>query len=144
MSTIRGRDTAPERQLRSFLHGEGFRFRKDVRSLPGRPDVVLPKHRAVVFVHGCFWHQHRGCPRATVPKSNVAFWATKFAGNRARDRTNERKVKALGWRVFVIWECELSQARLRRLTCEIRGRARHQARRPNSTGVRFTRRVPPK
>lgn len=120
MSSIRAKDTEPERIVRSFLHRDGFRFRTDVRALPGKPDIVLPKHRAVVFVHGCFWHQHRGCPRATVPKSNVAFWAMKFAGNRARDRTNERKLKALGWRVFVIWECELTASRMRRLVREIR------------------------
>lgn len=108
MSAIRGADTEPERIVRSFLHREGLRFRKNVKQLPGRPDVVLTKHRAVVFVHGCFWHQHKGCKRATQPRSNVAFWVTKFAANKARDRRANRTLIRLGWRVFIVWECELS------------------------------------
>jgi DNA mismatch endonuclease (patch repair protein) len=107
MSRIRGRDTKPEKLLRSLLHREGFRFRKNVSSLPGRPDIVLPKHRAVVLVHGCYWHRHPGCRFATTPATNTPFWTEKFAGTVERDRRADECLKALGWRVFTVWECEL-------------------------------------
>ncbi len=107
MSRIRSEDTKPEWVLRCALHRLGFRFRLRDRKLPGRPDLVLPKYRAAIFVHGCFWHQHRKCREASVPKTNTAFWEEKFARNIARDRRNRTELKKLGWRVRVVWECEL-------------------------------------
>ena len=106
MARIRARDTAPELSVRRIAHRMGLRFRLHRKDLPGCPDLVLPKHRLVVFVHGCFWHRHRGCSRASTPKSRVRFWTEKLAANVARDRRTEAAVRALGWRVLVIWECE--------------------------------------
>lgn len=107
MSRIRGRDTHPELALRRLLHAAGFRYRLH-QSLPGRPDLVLPKYRAIIFVHGCFWHRHAGCRVANTPKSNVDFWTGKFARNVARDATVESTLRQSGWRVLVVWECELN------------------------------------
>ncbi len=106
MSRIRGRDTVPELAIRRIAHGLGLRFRLYRKDLPGRPDLVFPKHRLAVFVHGCFWHRHRGCRYAYTPKSRVAFWTNKFAGNVVRDQRNEESLRNLGWQVLVIWECE--------------------------------------
>ena len=106
MSRIQGRDTAPEIAVRRIAHGLGFRFRLYRKDLPGRPDLVFPRHRAVVFVHGCFWHRHGGCRYAYTPKTRVRFWAEKFRRNVARDRQQEERLRSLGWRVLVIWECE--------------------------------------
>ncbi len=106
MSRIRGRDTGPEKIVRSVLHRMGYRFRLHRRDLPGRPDIVLPKHNAVVFVHGCFWHRHPRCPFAYKPKTRARFWSRKFAENVARDRRVRRSLLKLGWRVIVVWECE--------------------------------------
>ncbi len=108
MSSIRGKDTKPEMTLRRALHARGFRFRLHVRDLPGRPDLVFPKFRAVVFVHGCFWHRHPGCPRATTPATRVEFWLEKFRANVSRDRRNSERLKESGWRVHTVWECELT------------------------------------
>lgn len=110
MSRIRSGDTAPELAVRSLLHRLGYRFRLHDRSLPGRPDIVLKRHRVVVFVHGCFWHRHRGCRFAYMPKTNVDFWTTKFADNRARDQAAMRQLRRDGWRVMVVWECSLRHA----------------------------------
>ena len=107
MSRIRGKDTAPELALRKALHALGLRYRLHAR-LPGKPDIVLPRHSAVVFVHGCFWHRHRGCRIATTPKSNTAFWREKFDRNVARDKRVRRQLRVAGWRVFIAWECQLS------------------------------------
>jgi DNA mismatch endonuclease (patch repair protein) len=106
MSRVRGKDTRPELVVRRMLHREGFRYRLHVRELPGRPDVVLPRHRAVVEVRGCFWHGHPDCPRAAAPSSNVEFWEPKLAANVARDARNEAALREAGWRVIVVWECE--------------------------------------
>ncbi|RMD95836.1 MAG: DNA mismatch endonuclease Vsr [Bacteroidetes bacterium] len=119
MAAIKSRDTKPEVVVRSFLHKAGFRFRKNVKDLPGRPDIVLPKYRTVVFVHGCFWHRHEGCRYATMPKSNKGFWREKFAANRKRDQTVRNKLFAMGWRVMVVWECQIEEGRLIRLANEI-------------------------
>jgi len=105
MSRIRARDTAPERLVRSLLHKEGYRFRLHT-GLPGTPDIVLPKYRSVILVHGCFWHRHRSCKYAYTPKSRQSFWQTKFVTNVARDRQVRRQLKKLGWRVIIVWECE--------------------------------------
>ena len=106
MSRIRGRDTAPEMVVRRIAHRLGFRFRLHRGDLPGRPDLVFPRYRAVIQVHGCFWHRHPGCKYATSPKTRVGFWENKFRGNVVRDRRNEAALLELGWRVLVIWECE--------------------------------------
>lgn len=124
MAGIRGRDTAPEMAVRRIAHRMGLRFRLHRKHLPGRPDLVFPKHRLVVFVHGCFWHQHEGCRQATIPKSRVVFWTEKFAMNVARDARQESALKELGWRVLVIWECETKNeaAVERRLAASVKPR----------------------
>ena len=108
MRSIRAKDTKPEVALRRALHGKGLRFRLHGAKLPGKPDIVLPKHKAVIFVHGCFWHRHEGCKVASTPKSNTDFWIDKFDKNVARDAKNITLLVEQGWRVLVIWECELS------------------------------------
>lgn len=107
MSGIRGANTRPEMIVRRYLHARGLRFRLHVRSLPGRPDIVLSKHRTVVEVRGCFWHQHQGCRYAVLPKSNARFWRTKLASNVARDKRSSRALRLIGWRVMTIWECRV-------------------------------------
>ena len=107
MAKIKGKNTAPERAVRSLLHRAGHRFRLHVRGLPGTPDVVLPRHRTVVFVHGCFWHRHRGCKYATMPGSHRKFWTDKFVRNVANDARHRRQLRRLGWKVVVVWSCQL-------------------------------------
>jgi len=110
MAGIRGKDTGPEVTLRRAMHARGFRYRLHARSMPGRPDLVFPRYRAAVFVHGCFWHRHEGCRYATSPATRPEFWAEKFATNVTRDRNNEERLRALGWRVAVVWECGLKRS----------------------------------
>ncbi len=107
MSKVRSADTKPEWILRCGLHRLGYRYRLRNKDLPGRPDLVFPKYRAVVFVHGCYWHRHPGCKDASTPKSNLAFWTKKFSENVERDQRTEQALTVLGWRVLVVWECEL-------------------------------------
>ncbi|MBP6964996.1 MAG: DNA mismatch endonuclease Vsr [Armatimonadetes bacterium] len=106
MARVRNADTKPEIVVRALLHRLGFRFRLHRRDLPGRPDIVLPKHRTVVLVHGCFWHSHADCKKGTIPRTNRQFWTDKLSGNVARDRQTTQRLSHLGWRVVVIWECE--------------------------------------
>ena len=106
MSRIKSKDTKPEKVVRSLLHKLGFRFRLHRKDLPGSPDIVLPKYRKIIFVHGCYWHRHEGCRLAYKPKSNVTFWNNKFKENTDRDKNNKTKLESLGWHVHVIWECE--------------------------------------
>lgn len=106
MSSIRGRDTAPELAVRRYLHAAGMRFRVNDQRLPGSPDLVFPARRVAVFVHGCFWHRHPGCARSTIPSTNPLFWDTKFKSNVSRDRKREEQLTAMGWTVITIWECE--------------------------------------
>jgi DNA mismatch endonuclease (patch repair protein) len=120
MAGIRGRDTTPERIVRSHLHRAGLRFRLHESRLSGRPDIVLPRWGAVVFVHGCYWHRHPGCRFATTPSTRVDFWMRKFAENVARDRRNIRALRRAGWRVFVVWECRTSSRALDALVRGIR------------------------
>lgn len=125
MARIRSKDTVPEISLRRELHRLGLRYRLN-SILPGKPDLVLPRHRAVVFVHGCFWHRHAGCKVASTPKSNTEFWISKFARNIERDRRVVRELTAMGWRVFTVWECELkpkerARSSAERIAREIRG-----------------------
>jgi DNA mismatch endonuclease (patch repair protein) len=119
MSKVKGRDTRPEKTVRSLLHNMGYRFRLQRTDLPGKPDIVLPGRQTVVFVHGCFWHRHPGCKRATTPASRTEYWSPKFARTVARDARNQELLKAGGWRILVIWECEL------RDLAALRTRVRH-------------------
>ena len=113
MARIRSKDTQPELVVRRLVWSLGFRYRLHQRDLPGRPDIVLRRHRKAIFVHGCFWHAHKGCPRATVPKTRRDFWTAKFQGNRRRDAASLRALRRDGWKVLVLWECELKdRARL--------------------------------
>lgn len=107
MGLIRQAHTKPEVQLRKQLHRLGLRYRLHVSNLPGRPDIVLPKFRTVIFVHGCFWHRHRGCKKASSPSTNIDFWQNKFAANVRRDAIKYKSLQEAGWTVLVVWECEL-------------------------------------
>ncbi len=123
MSHIRGTNSKPEEIVRKYLFSQGFRYRKNVKALPGTPDIVLPKYRTVVFVNGCFWHKH-DCPRFVWPSSNQEYWVPKILGNVARDKKNIEQLQSQGWRVIVVWECELKKAmqqeRLMQLCDEIK------------------------
>ena len=120
MSRIRSRNTKPERIVRSMLHGMGYRFRLHVKSMPGTPDLVLPKYKTVIFVHGCFWHRHPGCKFAYTPKSRIEFWMKKFECNIASHKNAVQQLSDLGWQVIVIWECELSDPdALRERFCDL-------------------------
>ena len=112
MAAIHSSDTKPEILLRHALWRKGFRYRVNDRRLPGSPDIVLPKYRTVVFVHGCFWHGHKGCPNYTVPKTNTDFWKAKVHRNQERDQEVWRRLEAHGWAVVIVWECELEKAKL--------------------------------
>ena len=109
MSRIRSSNTTPERLVRSLLHRMGYRFRLHRKDLPGRPDIVLPRHKTVVLVHGCYWHRHPGCRLAYTPKSNREFWETKFAENVNRDSRQYEELGAMDWRVLIVWECETKE-----------------------------------
>ena len=109
MSMVRSKNTKPELLVRSYLHRNGLRFRLYRKDILGCPDIVLRKHRALVFVHGCFWHQHKGCKKARMPKSNRDYWRPKLEGNVKRFSKNQTDLKKMGWRVFVLWECEVGK-----------------------------------
>lgn len=123
MSRIRSKNNAPEEKVRKFLFSKGFRYRKNDKKLPGCPDIVLPKYKTVIFVNGCFWHKHN-CKRFVWPSSNEEYWKKKILRNVERDELNIKKLKELGWKVLVVWECELKKAtidkRLKTLVDEIR------------------------
>lgn len=110
MSRVRARDTRPEMAVRRAVHRMGLRFRLHRNDLPGRPDIVLPRHKMAIFVHGCFWHRHAYCPKASTPENNKDFWLSKFRANRNRDRKCIQSLSRLGWKVVVIWECETADA----------------------------------
>lgn len=112
MRRVRQRDTAPELALRRAIHAHGLRYRICPRDLPGRPDLANKRRHWAVFVHGCFWHAHEGCPKATVPKTNTAFWTTKLAANRARDERKKAALEKLGYTVFIVWQCEIAEPRI--------------------------------
>lgn len=105
MSRTGSKDTKPELVVRRGLHAQGYRYRLHNRELPGKPDIVLSKFRAVIFVHGCFWHAHQNCKFFTLPKTNAAFWQEKLRGNRERDQLSQRRLNESGWRVMIVWEC---------------------------------------
>lgn len=111
MSQIKGKDTKPEEIVRKYLFSKGFRYRKNDKRLPGTPDIVLPKHRTVIFVNGCFWHGHEGCKYFVVPKTNTEFWLNKINANRERDSRYHAALVADGWKVIDVWECELRSLR---------------------------------
>jgi len=112
MAAIHSASTKPEQILRRALWHQGFRYRVNDKRLPGSPDIVLPKYHTVIFVHGCFWHGHKGCPNYTVPKTNTDFWVEKVARNQERDQETWRQLEAKGWFVIVVWECELKKSKL--------------------------------
>jgi DNA mismatch endonuclease (patch repair protein) len=107
MSHIKSKGTKPEETVRKYLFSQGYRYRKNVKNLPGHPDIVLPKYQTVVFVNGCYWHGHEGCKYFVLPKSNVDFWLSKIEYNKRRDKENHEKLGRLGWNVLTIWECEI-------------------------------------
>lgn len=124
MSKIAGKETTPEILIRRFLFSNGYRFRKNVKTLPGKPDIVMPKYKIIIFVHGCFWHKHN-CKRGDLPQDNANFWSEKINKNVERDNSNISKLKSAGWNIIVIWQCEiknnvLRESRLKRLLEEIR------------------------
>jgi len=122
MARVRQRNTSPELAVRSCLHRLGYRFRLHCRDLPGTPDIVLPKHRKAIFVHGCFWHRHPGCKRSTTPKTRTQFWMEKFKATVKRDRRNLAALQASGWEPLVIWECQTAQqSALEEILCEFLG-----------------------
>ena len=110
MSQIRSKNTKPEELVRKFLFSKGFRYRKNDARLPGKPDIVLPKYKTVIFVNGCFWHGHEGCRYFVWPKNNAEFWKAKISGNIQRDAQSIRLLRDQGWNVIVVWECELKKA----------------------------------
>ena len=109
MGAVHSKNTGPEMVVRKIVHALGYRYRLHVATLPGRPDLVFPARRKVVFVHGCYWHRHKACRYATSPKTNCAFWEAKFAANVSRDRRTQRELKKMGWAVFTVWQCELKK-----------------------------------
>lgn len=110
MSRIKGKDTKIEVKVRSWLFARGFRFRKNDKRYPGKPDIVLPKYKTVIFINGCFWHRHEGCKYATMPKTRVDYWNAKFERNVANDKLHVKQLEELGWNVITLWECELRKA----------------------------------
>lgn len=125
MSQIHSKNTKPEEIVRKYLFAQGLRYRKNDKRYPGHPDIVLPKYKTVIFVHGCFWHLHKGCSRAKLPTSNVEFWRKKLNANAERDIKEKNELEAIGWRVLVVWECQLKKAireqTLRKLCEQITG-----------------------
>lgn len=110
MSRIKGKDTKIEVEVRKYLFSKVYRFRKNDKRYPGKPDIVLPKYHVAIFVHGCFWHRHEGCKDATTPKTRTEFWLEKFDKNVKNDQIKQEKLRELGWKVIVIWECELKRS----------------------------------
>ena len=109
MSHIRSTNSKPEEIVRKYLFAQGFRYRKNDKRYPGKPDIVLPKYRTIIFVHGCFWHMHEGCPDFVWPKSNLQYWKPKIERNHLRDNDNTSKLRQMGWHVIIVWECELKK-----------------------------------
>lgn len=109
MSRIRSKDTCLEIKVRKYLFSQGFRYRKNVAQLPGKPDIVMPKYKTVIFVHGCFWHRHEGCIKATTPKTRQEYWLPKFERNVINDKKHEEELKTEGWNVIVLWECDITR-----------------------------------
>ena len=125
MSRIKGKDTKPEMLVRRFLHASGFRYRLHVKDLPGKPDIVLPKYKTVIFVHGCFWHGHDGCQYYVVPKTKTEWWLNKINGNIVNDNKMRKSLISEGWRIITLWECDLKKSTVEKtlsnLTKKIKG-----------------------
>ena len=115
MSRIRSKNTKPEILVRKFIYKHGYRYRLNVKNLPGKPDIVLSKYKTIVFVHGCFWHGHDSCKYFVMPKSNLSYWAAKIERNISRDLNNEIALKTAGWKIIVIWECELKNDNIEKI-----------------------------
>jgi len=123
MSQIKGKNTKPEMLVRKFLHSNGFRYRLHVKDLPGKPDIVLPKYKTVVEVYGCFFHRHKGCKDCTVPSENsITNWPEKFRGTIERDKKNNKALKRMGWRVILVWGCELKSDKIEKTLAKLPGR----------------------
>jgi DNA mismatch endonuclease, patch repair protein len=121
MSQIKGKNTKPEMIVRKFLHSQGFRYRLNVKNLPGTPDLVLPRYRTVIFVHGCFWHGHKNCKYSVIPKTRTDWWTHKIDKTKEKDSFNINELKNLGWEVYIIWECKLrNNQRLREFNKVVR------------------------
>ena len=112
MSAIKSKNTKPEIKVRKVLHSMGYRFRLHGKDLPGSPDIVLPKYKTVIFVHGCFWHRHEDCKYASTPKTRKEFWESKFNENVKRDKSHQKKLSAIGWKFIIVWECEIKDKNL--------------------------------
>ncbi|MFA8434137.1 MAG: very short patch repair endonuclease [Marinifilaceae bacterium] len=126
MSRIGSKDTTPEMLVRKYLFSKGFRYRLNVKNLPGKPDIVLRKYNTIIFVNGCFWHGHKGCKYFVVPKTRTEWWLSKISETQNRDRKNYENLKAMGWKVIVIWECQLKDTRknqLEKLVKELKKKA---------------------
>ncbi|WP_172915658.1 very short patch repair endonuclease [Capnocytophaga canimorsus] len=109
MSKISGKETKLEILVRKYLFAHGFRYRKNVKNLPGKPDIVLPKYKTIIFVNGCFWHGHKNCKKATLPKTNTEFWKEKISSNIERDKRQKQELQNRGYKVFIIWQCKLAE-----------------------------------
>ena len=118
MSHIRSKDTKPELKVRKWLWGHGYRYRLNVKSVPGKPDIVMRPYRTAIFVNGCFWHGHENCRKARIPKSNIGFWEAKIKRNRERDERVTAELESMGWRVIVVWECEIDRKSYRQENLE--------------------------
>ena len=125
MSQIKGKNTKPEELVRRYLFSHGFRYRKNVSTLPGKPDIVLPKYKTCIFVNGCFWHKHEGCRYFVWPKNNAEFWKKKITGNVDRDLRQQNELRLLGWNVVVIWECELKKDRFNETMASVEDKIRN-------------------
>lgn len=125
MSQIKGKNTKPEELVRRYLFSHGFRYRKNVSTLPGKPDIVLPKYKTCIFVNGCFWHKHEGCRYFVWPKNNAEFWKKKITGNVERDLCQQNELRLLGWNVMVIWECELKKDRFNETMASVADKLRN-------------------
>ena len=112
MSKVTAKDTRPEVKIRKYLFSKGFRYRKNDKRFPGKPDIVLPKYKIVIFVHGCFWHGHKNCKKSTLPQTNYEFWKNKIQGNTERDKSNQKQLKKLGWKIIVVWQCQIKNREL--------------------------------
>ena len=112
MSKISGKETKPEILVRKFLFAHGFRYRKNDKRLPGKPDIVLPKYKTLIFVHGCFWHHHKNCRKSALPQTNCEFWNNKIQGNVRRDKLNQKKLRKADWKIIIIWQCQIKNREL--------------------------------
>lgn len=125
MSRIKGKDTKPELLVRKFLFAQGFRYRLHDKKLPGKPDIVLPKYKTVIFIHGCFWHGHKGCRYYVIPKTRTEWWLSKINVNEVKDSVNTDKLKHENWKVIVLWECELKPDKRQETLTELLNELRH-------------------